>query len=88
MRNAAGAAQNRHGLLDLDGYLGGPDTGTLVHCYYPEPLLLADVEERRRPSPLGALREWKASRPSGRKGRRWTPGTFVLPRFGRTQCPW
>ncbi|MFE3826047.1 PDR/VanB family oxidoreductase [Streptomyces sp. NPDC059092] len=47
--------QDRHGLLDLDGYLGEPDPGTLVYCCGPEPLLAA-VEERCRAWPAGALR--------------------------------
>ncbi|MEU4235126.1 PDR/VanB family oxidoreductase [Nonomuraea sp. NPDC026600] len=47
--------QDQHGLLDLDGYLGEPDTDTLVYCCGPEPLLAA-VEERCRAWPSGALR--------------------------------
>ncbi|MEE1799375.1 PDR/VanB family oxidoreductase [Streptomyces sp. JV176] len=47
--------QDRHGLLDLDGYLGEPAPGTLVYCCGPEPLLAA-VEERCRAWPPGALR--------------------------------
>ncbi|PVE13653.1 PDR/VanB family oxidoreductase [Streptomyces scopuliridis] len=47
--------QDRHGLLDLDGYLGEPDPGTLVYCCGPEPLLAA-VEDRCRAWPPGALR--------------------------------
>ncbi|MEV6419714.1 PDR/VanB family oxidoreductase [Streptomyces sp. NPDC051662] len=47
--------QDQHGLLDLDGYLGDPDPGTLVYCCGPEPLLAA-VEERCRAWPAGALR--------------------------------
>ncbi|ADI13124.1 iron-sulfur oxidoreductase subunit beta [Streptomyces bingchenggensis BCW-1] len=47
--------QDQHGLLDLDGYLGEPDTGTLVYCCGPEPLLAA-AEERCGAWPEGALR--------------------------------
>jgi ferredoxin-NADP reductase len=37
--------QDTHGLLDLDGLLGGPAPGTAVYCCGPEPLLRA-VEQR------------------------------------------
>ncbi|MFD5750894.1 PDR/VanB family oxidoreductase [Streptomyces sp. NPDC127033] len=59
--------QDRHGLLDLDGLLGEPDTDTLVYCCGPEPLLAA-VEERCRAWPPGALRveRFRAKEPEGR----------------------
>ncbi|MFE3144432.1 PDR/VanB family oxidoreductase [Streptomyces scopuliridis] len=47
--------QDRYGLLDLDGFLGEPDSDTLVYCCGPDPLL-AVVEERCRAWPAGALR--------------------------------
>ncbi|MGW1785186.1 PDR/VanB family oxidoreductase [Streptomyces sp. NPDC002143] len=46
--------QDRHGLLDLDSYLGTPDPDTLIYCCGPEPLLAA-VEERCREWPAEAL---------------------------------
>ncbi|MFJ6596212.1 PDR/VanB family oxidoreductase [Streptomyces violaceusniger] len=46
--------QDRHGLLDIDDYLGDPDPETLVYCCGPEPLLAA-VEERCRAWPDRAL---------------------------------
>ncbi|MGW0949721.1 PDR/VanB family oxidoreductase [Streptomyces sp. NPDC002623] len=47
--------QDRHGLLDLDSYLGTPAPDTLIYCCGPEPLLAA-VEERCREWPAEALR--------------------------------
>ncbi|WP_097256650.1 PDR/VanB family oxidoreductase [Streptomyces sp. Ag109_G2-15] len=46
--------QDRHGLLDLDAFVGEPDDHTLVHCCGPEPLLAA-VERRCRVWPAGTL---------------------------------
>jgi ferredoxin-NADP reductase len=46
--------QDVHGLLDLDGFLGGPTAGMAVYCCGPERLLNA-VEERCAAWPPGTL---------------------------------
>jgi len=54
--------QDTHGLLDLDGLLGRPRSGTLVYACGPEPLLAA-VEARMAGWPPGALHLERFSAP-------------------------
>lgn len=48
--------QDRHGLLDLAGFLGEPDTETLVYACGPEPMLQAVQQVMSESWPAGALR--------------------------------
>lgn len=63
--------QDRHGLLDLDAFLGEPDDHTLVHCCGPEPLLAAVERFGAAAGPPGRFR----SSGSGRGSSRRRPGT-------------